>query len=121
MSNFEIFKNAIANVMNAIEEANSKIEFFKKFGAVPSTYFGVTSIEGSHRVETTIFNAHVVRDNYGKILVVTERIIDGTIHYIGRSLFNEGEIDVTNDVEDEILYSGSIERCWYKWYQLQEK
>lgn len=120
MKNFETLKKIVMGIVETLEE-NAEFSFFKNFSSVPSTYFGTTVIDGAHKIKTTIFNGHVVRDNYGRVIVVTEQMIDGNIHYIERSLYNEGEIDITEDVEDEFLYSGSIERCWYKWYQLQEK
>ena len=112
-------KCILTTLIDALEKAGPEIKFFKTFRSVPSTYFGVTSIEGSHIVETTIENGHVVHDNYGRTVVVTERLVNGVVHYIERSLFNGGETDITDDVEeDEIMFSGSIEQCWYKWYQL---
>ena len=120
MKNFETVKRIFMGIIEALEN-DAEFRFFKNFNSVPSTYFGITSINGSETIRSTIFNGHVVRDNYGRIIVVTEQAVNGSIRYIERSLFNGGETDITDDIEDDFLFSGSIEQCWYRWYQLQEE
>lgn len=121
MKNFEILKGILTTIITTIEKTEAEVNFFKTFKSVPSSYFDDTSRNGSHSsIRSQIFHGHVGRTKCGHIVVVTEMLVDGNVHYIERSLFNGGTKDITDQVE-KVIYSGSIENCWYRWYQLTQK
>lgn len=113
-------KGILTTLIDALEKAETEVSFFKEFKTVPSSYFDVTSKDGPQTIRSEIFHGHIVRDTNGRKVVVTETMINGEIHYFERSIFNTGTIDITDKIE-EIIYSGSIENCWYKWYLYQQQ
>lgn len=120
MNIFDIMSGLLVVLSHVFEEAGDRSHFFNEYKSAPSSYFDITSKDGAITIKSDIFHGHVVRTTNNRKVVVTEILDNGEIRYIERSLFHSGTADITESVE-EIIYSGSVENCWYKWYQYQQK
>lgn len=120
MNIFNIISGILMIMSGKCEEVGDRASFFNEYKTVPSSYFDITSKEGPQTIKSEIFHGHVVRTVDNRKVVVTEMFDNGKIRYFERSLFNTGAIDITDKME-EIIYSGSIENCWYKWYLYQHQ
>lgn len=116
----EIMSGIFMVISYMCEEAGDKASFFKEYKSVPASYFDITSKDGAHTIRSQVFNGHVVRTSDNRKVVVTEMFDNGSIRYFERSMFNSGTVDITDKME-EIIYSGSVENCWYKWYLYQHQ
>lgn len=111
-----------------IEEkaVNAKLRdaWFSKFDTLPSSY-NITTKVSEHETITTMTHVGVLlTDAEGETTMVAtvNHDVDGSIYYEGRNIFTSATkiIDPYKD-EVTVIYTGSIENCWIRWYDFEKK
>lgn len=104
--------------------AQLRNEWFSKFATLPSSYTITTKV-GEHETVTSTTNVGVIlTDAEGETTMVAtvNHNVDGSIYYEGRNIFTSATkiIDPYKD-EVTVIYTGSIENCWIRWYSFEKK
>lgn len=111
-----------------IEEksVNTKLRdaWFTKFDTLPSSYNITTKISEHETVTKSTSVGVLLTDKEGETTIVAtvNHEPDGSIYYEGRNIFTSATkiIDPYKD-EVTVIYTGSIENCWIRWYDFEKK
>lgn len=99
---------------------NLKDEYFGRFDNLPTSYrVRVFDSETEEYFTSTITNAMVIKKKgNNRVYVATISYNnEGEKQYILRSIFTASTKTISyKDVE--VLYKGSVENCWLKWFDL---
>ena len=102
---------------------NLKDEYFGRFDNLPTLYrVRVFDSETEEYFTSTISNAMVIKKKgNNRVYVATISYNnEGEKQYILRSIFTP--LTKTISYKDvEVLYKGSVENCWLKWFELERE
>lgn len=102
---------------------NLKDEYFGRFDNLPTSYrVRVFDSETEEYFTSTITNAMVIKKKgNNRVYVATISYNnEGEKQYILRSIFTP--LTKTISYKDvEVLYKGSVENCWLKWFELERE
>ena len=102
---------------------NLKNEYFGRFDNLPTSYrVRVFDSETEEYFTSTITNAMVIKKKgNNRVYVATISYNnEGEKQYILRSIFTASTKTISyKDVE--VLYKGSVENCWLKWFELERE
>lgn len=102
---------------------NLKNEWFSRFDNLPTSYrVRVFDSETEEYFTSTITNAMVIKKKgNNRVYVATISYNnEGEKQYILRSIFTP--LTKTISYKDvEVLYKGSVENCWLKWFELERE
>ena len=106
------------------ESRNAQLqhEWFSRFKALPSTYNTTTRISEHEKVTTPTSVGVLLTDKEGENtwVATVNHDVDGTLFYELRNLFTTATKRINPD-EVTVIYTGSIENCWLRWYSFEKK
>ena len=102
-------------------QAQLRNEWFSRFKSIPATY-QVTTYRGATKVEFETDSAVLITEKDGTNIYVATPFIneEGTKMYLIHDLYRIDEYPVPRE-NVIILYRGSIENCWLKWYTFEKE
>lgn len=92
-------------------------EWFSRFHSLPALYHVTTYRSSTYKVEFETDNAVLVAEKDGGGVYVATPFVDesGTKMYMVRDIYGVDEYAIPRE-EVTILYKGSVENCWLRWY-----
>lgn len=92
-------------------------EWFTRFDSLPSGYTVTTYRTSTHKVEFKTTEAVLICGKKGDNVRVATPFVDenGNKMYLTRDIYGVDEESVPRE-EVTLLYKGSVENCWLRWY-----
>ena len=116
-----------SDILERIEESSDAIEsksrqaqlrneWFSRFKSIPATY-RVTTYRGATKVEFETDSAVLICDREGGEVNVASPFVDenGNKMFLVRDIYGVDEYAIPRE-EVILLYKGSVENCWLRWY-----
>lgn len=121
-----------SDILERIEESSDAMEakgrnnqlrneWYSRFDSLPASY-RITTFRNNMKVEFDTSTAVLICNKEGNNVYVATPFIDenGTKMYMVHDLYRVDEYPVPrNDMT--ILYRGSVENCWLRWYTFEKK
>ena len=103
-------------------EAQLQQEWFSRFKSLPASYRIKTYRSKSNWVEYEAENGVLIYGNDGGDVRVAIPFIDenGNKKFLVKNIFGDEEEEIERE-EATVLYKGSIENCWLRWYTFEKK
>ena len=97
--------------------AQLKNEWFSRFNILPAGYRVTTYRTSTHKVEFDTNEAVLICGKEGGEVNVATPFVseDGTKMFLVRDIYGVDEYTIPRE-EVTILYKGSVENCWLRWY-----
>ena len=97
--------------------AQLKNEWFSRFNSLPAGYRVTTYRTSTHKVEFDTNEAVLICGKEGGEVNVATPFVseDGTKMFLVRDIYGVDEYTIPRE-EVTILYKGSVENCWLRWY-----
>lgn len=115
--------DAVEAIIKKSETNELRNEWFARFKSLPSAYNVRSFSSETEEVESLIESAVIIKKKgSNKHYVATisyDR--DGSRIYQLRSIFTPSTKIVKNSDGVEIIYKGSVENCWLKWFDLERE
>ena len=121
-----------SDILERIEESSDAIEsksrqaqlrneWFSRFKSIPATY-RVTTYRGATKVEFETDSAVLICGKEGGDVRVATPYVDeeGNKMFLIRDIYGVDEYAIPRE-EVTLLYRGSIENCWLKWYTFEKE
>ena len=97
-------------------------EWFSRFKSLPATYQVTTYKSRTHKVEFETDSAVLICEKEGGDVRVATPYVDeeGNKMFLVRDIYGVDEYAIPRE-EVTLLYKGSIENCWLRWYTFEKK
>lgn len=98
-------------------QAQLQKEWFSRFKSLPATYQVTTYKSRTHKVEFETDSAVLICGKEGGEVNVATPYVDeeGNKMYLVRDIYGVDEYAIPRE-EVILLYKGSVENCWLRWY-----
>lgn len=96
-------------------------EWFERFHSLPAGYTITTYRTSTHKVEFKTNDAVLISNKEGGEVNVATPYVDeeGNKMFLVRDIYGVDEYSVRRE-EVTILYRGSVENCWLRWYTFEK-
>lgn len=118
----ETLTDQAAVIEEKSRNAQLRQEWFSRFHSLPVEYRVTTQVSDTEKVSVNVTEGVLLMDNESeKTWVATvNHEIDGSLFYELRNIFTTA----TKRIDPEkvtVLYTGSVENCWLRWYAFEKK
>lgn len=103
-------------------EAQLKEDWFSRFKSLPASYRVKTYRNKNNYVEYEADNGVLICEMEGSDVRVAVPFCteDGTKMFLVKDIFGAEESEIPRE-DVTVLYKGSIENCWLRWYTFEKK
>lgn len=112
----ERIEESVDSMEARARHAQLQKEWFSRFKSLPASYQVTTYKSRTHKVEFETDSAVLICNKEGDVNVATPYVDEeGNKMFLVRDIYGVDEYSVPRE-EVTLLYKGSIENCWLRWY-----